>query len=545
MRFDREAAARRRALLRELARARLARPRDLARLHDALLFTCAFPDDPRVRRAAERMLDRFDARPDLARAREALADSGIAGTEIWFRFFEPTARWLAARWPERIAIDWDAFDNAERLATFLPVLAHPAEIPALDELDLGGRGWIDAMKGPRETDAAFFVRRFTAAFPDPVAREKLYDELDVPILIAPGRGAPSRTTARANVAHVFPQTSPLRTRRPDLARALLERPEVRVVSAREGQRYVDLARVSMITRARDLDAFSWADPRDVRLVDFGDGLVFASMGQIPERRLLFESVYGYLTLRNGVPIGYVLTAALFGSAEIAYNVFETFRGNEAAHVYGRVLAMTRHLFGADTFMVPPYQLGDGNDEAQQSGAWWFYQKLGFRPSAAAARRLMRREQARMLRDPKHRSSLGTLAALAEHPLYWSAGPRRADVMGRLPLGAIGFAATRLLARRFGSARDAALETLADEALHRAGVRSRRGWTRDERRAWARWAPLIVQLPGLARWAPAERRALVDVVRAKGGRHESDFVRRFDAHPKLRHALLALAKRGHR
>jgi hypothetical protein len=92
----------------------------------------------------------------------------------------------------------------------------------------------------------------------------------------------------------------------------------------------------MVTRARDLDAFSYADPRDVRLVDCGDGLVFACVGVRPERRLLLESVYAFLTLKNGVPIGYVLSSALYGSAEIAYNVFETWRGAEAGRVYGRV-----------------------------------------------------------------------------------------------------------------------------------------------------------------------------------------------------------------
>ena len=34
--------------------------------------------------------------------------------------------------------------------------------------------------------------------------------------------------------------------------------------------------------------------------------------------------------------------------------------------------------GSDSFTIYPYQLGDDNDEALQSGAWWFYQKLGFR-----------------------------------------------------------------------------------------------------------------------------------------------------------------------
>ena len=39
-----------------------------------------------------------------------------------------------------------------------------------------------------------------------------------------------------------------------------------------------------------------------------------------------------------------------------------------------------------------------------------------------------------------------------------------------------------------------------------------------------------------RWGEASRRALVDLVRAKWGRRESDFVRRFDRHRPLRGAL---------
>src|SRR6185295_13838326 len=103
------------------------------------------------------------------------------------------------------------------------------------------------------------------------------------------------------------------------------------------------------------------------------------VGVQPARRLMLEAVYAFLTLKNGVPIGYVLNSALFGSAEIAFNVFETFRGAEAAHVYGWVLSCVRSLFGVDSFTIYPYQLGQDNDEALDSGAWWFYQRLGFRP----------------------------------------------------------------------------------------------------------------------------------------------------------------------
>ena len=44
---------------------------------------------------------------------------------------------------------------------------------------------------------------------------------------------------------------------------------------------------------------------------------------------------------------------------------------------------------------------------------------------------------------------------------------------------------------------------------------------------------------------AEKSALVEVIRAKGGMRESDFVTRFDAHSKLRGAIRALAHEADR
>jgi len=143
----------------------------------------------------------------------------------------------------------------------------------------------------------------------------------------------------------------------------------------------------MITRGRDLDAFEHAYDRDVRLVDCGQGLQFACFGVVPERRLLLEAVYGFLTLKNGVPIGYFLLGTLFRSSEVAFNVFETYRSAESGFIYSRALAMVRRLFGSDTFVVPPYQLGHNNPEALQSGAWWFYYKRGFRPHDPAVLRI--------------------------------------------------------------------------------------------------------------------------------------------------------------
>jgi len=398
------------------------------------------------------------------------------------------------------------------------------------------------MRGPRESDAACLIRLFERIPADDFWREKLFESLETPFMLSAGASTPSRTLARSGTEPIVYQTRPLMRGRPDLHDAIA-RPHVRVkaLSVARGRKIVELAREAMATRSRDLDVFANGDARDVRLVDCGDGLQFACIGVLPERRLLLESVYGFLTLKNGIPIGYVLTSALLNSAEVAYNVFETYRGAEAGHVYGRVLSMTYHLLGAESFSVDPYQLGHHNDEGLGSGAWWFYYKFGFRARDAGVRRVAREELRRMKADPQHRSSRSTLKELVVAPVFWHLRKERADVLGRFPLGNVGLKVTEYLSRRFGGRRKDGERVCADEAARLLGVRSMRSFSPGERVVWRRWGPLVLILPGIERWSVRERRDLVRVIRAKGGQRESDFVSRFDRHTKLRGAIVRLGR----
>ncbi|HVS19578.1 MAG TPA: hypothetical protein VMT18_13320 [Planctomycetota bacterium] len=527
--------------LAELSRARLGSAAAVARLHEVLCFLRAYPDDASVLECVEELLEGFERRADLRRHAHALADSGIAGTAITYPFFAEMARWLAARWPAALSVVWDEFESQERLEGFLQELLLFGESPGLDEWTFPMREWCARLKRPDESDAAFLVRRFAALPVGATLSEWLYQEMGLTLTLAPCPGTPSRTRARARRLPVVFQDRPLDRSRPDLARDVSRPPvSVRSVSRSEGAALIDLARAAMVTRGRDLDVFSYGNPDDVRLVDCGGGLMFAAIGALPERRLLLEAVYGFLTLKNGVPIGYVLNSALLGSAEVAYNVFDTYRGGEAAHVYGRVLATLRRLFGCDSFTVYPYQLGgDGNEEGLASGAWWFYQKLGFRARDAGVLRLMKRELKRLGRSPRARTSIATLRELAAHNVYWHLGAERDDVIGLAPLSKVGLALSDALAARWGSDREGAVRDCRREAAHLLGAGDLRGWSKGERLAWERWATLVVHLPGIARWPREARRKLLAVVRAKGGRRESDFVRRFDAHGLLRRALLRM------
>ena len=306
-------------------------------------------------------------------------------------------------------------------------------------------------------------------------------------------------------------------------------------------RWLGVAMEAMAVRGRDLDAFAYGDPGDLRIFDWGGGLHILCVSFQPQRRLLLEALAGYLLLRNGVPIGYGTISGLFRSAEIAFNLFEPHRSGDTAWIFARVLATAHQLFGAESFALPPYQVGGlGNDEGLDSGAWWFYRKLGFAPRDPAARRLMHAEEARIVRDPKHRTQRATLARLGEAGLQWPPDGA-ADGMGVLPLAEAGLAVTDFLAKRFGGDEDRGTAVCAREAAALLGGGSAKDWNSHERQAFQRWASLVLLLPGINRWQPVEKRGLLAIIRAKGGVRESDFVRQFDGHPRLPGALRKLVE----
>jgi hypothetical protein len=528
-------------LLLALTKSPLSRAKEVLRLHEVLCFLRAYPDSREVLARVEEMLTSFQNRKDIKAHRKALENTGIRGTVIRFGFYWFTAYWLARRWPDRISIDWAAFDKKNELLEILPLLIPYSETPALDELSFSPREWVDQFKGPDETDARFLIGRFKALAGDSFGREIAYERLDIPIRLAPGPDTPSRTSARYPKSPVVFQRRPLVEVRTSFRDEIRRSPvRVQALPAGEGRRLIDLAREAMITRSRDLDAFEHAYRQDVRLVSCDRGLQFAAIGVIPERRLMLESVYGFLTVKNGIPIGYVLAGSLFRSTEAAFNMFETFRGAESSLVYSRALAMMRRLFGSDSFVVPPYQLGHGNPEALESGAWWFYYKLGFRPRDPRVRHILRAELKKMKRNPRHRTGVTTLNELASENMFLDLGRPRKHTVADMSPGDVGLRITRMLAERFGADREKGLKTCSREAARLLGVRSLKRFEAGEKLAWERWSPLIMVLPRIDKWDPAAKRALVEVIRAKGGQRESRFVELFDQHRPLQNAVLRLS-----
>jgi hypothetical protein len=533
-----EAARAKGVALDRLERARLGSAAAVRRLHEVLCHLRAYPDDEALLAQVRRMLEGFERRADLRAHRPALADSGIAGTAIHYRFFAAQAQWLARHWPQHLRLDRRDAEADARIARALLALLTPFEIQALIELKPSGYAALDRVRGAGETDAVFLLRRIAALPGDSFVREAFSDTMDASYTLEPGPHTPSRTHACWDAAPVVLRRAPPARVRPDLLREIVRAPRaVRRLSSSRAQPLIDLARGAMVTRARSLEAFSYADARDAWLVDDGDGLVFALFGVQPERRHFLASWYGGLTLRNGVPIGYVQSDHVGDSAALSFNTFETFRGGEAAFSFARWLAALHHLFGTRSFSIEPYQLGaKGNDEGLVSGAWWFYATLGFAPRDAATLALAKAELQRAARRPRYRSGAATLRRLAERHLFFDLDPARPRPL--IALGELGLAAGAALSARAGADRAQAVDQACAQLLGLCGAPSLRGWSAAQREALRRMAPWLLLLD-LAAWSPDERCALLDLVQAKAARSEREFVARVGRHPRL---LSALAER---
>ncbi len=535
--FGGEAATRKLALLKGFARASLGNARAVKRLHEALCFIRAYPDDKEVLALTRATLSAFPRRADLRAHRAELADTGIAGTRIHYRFFAGHAHWLAENWPGHLRLDRDDEDADARIArALLPLLTH-AEATAIYELKKPGYAALDHLRHPDENDAVFLLRRVAAMPGNGFTRENFVDTLDASFVLDPGPGTPSRTMAELPGAPIVFRRERLPRGRPVLRIETARAPRsTRRVTGAKAKQAIDLARAAMVTRERSLEAFSFANARDVWLVDDGDGLDFAFMGIVPERRHALASYYGGLTLRNGVPIGYHQVDFVGASAALSFNTFETFRGGEAAFTFARWLAALRHVFGATSFTVEPYQLGKDNDEGLESGAWWFYAKLGFLPHHERTLALAQAELARVKRNPRHRTSLATVRKLAEHHLFLDL----AEPRPLLRFAALGLHSGAALSKRARSDRQRAVDDAGTDLMRHCGIDSLWGFTADEQEAWRCMAPILLLLD-LGRWREDERRVLVDVVRAKGGRSERDFLAHYRAHPRLDAAMLAWAR----
>lgn len=553
-------------LINRLAALAFRDPARLIRFHEALLFLRAFPQGPNVVRATERVLNRLHQKVEILRKAGADMDafdtfeySGIAGTHMEDTLSFDVARWLVGtnRLPAPVEIAWQNYDPGRDLGNTGPRFIPLLEDDACVEADTPWQRWLQAASGAsrnksspaKHSTAAWLIQRFEqfpGSGPQPGAhRSELYESLRVPLRWTLGNSTITRTRNRTLPRAVFYHSEPLISRsQVSLADELARRPpKLTKLSLRQGSEIIELIREVMLVRYRELYGTTLGDARSVVKADVGRGVEIYLWSLPPDRRLPLRSYVAGLTVKNGVPINYIEAIALCEWMEVGFNTFYTFRGGEAGWIYAQVLRCLCHRMGTTCVSVYPYQLGHENEEAIQSGAFWFYRKLGFRPGRADLRQLAEREEKKIAADPKYRTPAPTLKRLAAGHVFYELPGCQVGAWDRFSTRNIGLRVNERMARHFAG--DAArMRNHSIRALERtlglkSGASGLASWSPREQEAFSNFALILSDLRGVRNWTRPEKEALITLVRAKSDPDEMLYLNRTQSHVRLREALLHL------
>src|SRR5207244_13556315 len=129
----------------------------------------------------EKILKTFKQRLDELRAAEldlsAIDDpevSGIAAGSVTSNFSYAIVRWLVAKYPAQLSIDWDWLEEEDRFGATMPRLLPLLEEEAMVEAHVPYRDWLRAAKG-RENEVGWLIGQFGSLKVSENLKAELYD----------------------------------------------------------------------------------------------------------------------------------------------------------------------------------------------------------------------------------------------------------------------------------------------------------------------------------------------------------------------------------
>ncbi len=538
-------------LLAAMRKCEFADAESLIRLHDTLLFLRAFPQSRKVVQLSEELL--ADIGRQVRRLHQSGVDtelfdseefSGIAGTAIEDTLTYEVARWLASRYPRDIRVAWDLDEQSRQMSSSLPQFLALLGDDCFVEADTPYLEWLSCAAGGENRILPWLLQRLESAPLTILQKTAWYDALQIDISWELGDSSASRTRARRNSSSIYYHRVPLIIRRDVSLRQELNAPPlpVRKLSRRQGEEVLDFVREALTVRYRELYGTTRGDPTQVIEADAERGVHIFLWALPPDRRLPLRAYHAGLTVKNGVPINYIEGISLGEWMEVGFNTFYAFRDGETAWIYAQVLHLLHQVTNVTCFSVYPYQLGEGNEEAIKSGAFWFYRKLGFRPGNPELLTATEREGAKIAAAPGYRTPARTLRQLAAEHVFYEFGDQPRGLWDRFSTRNIGFAVERHMARKFkGDPEKMRQDTTA--SLARILQVDPNRWSSLEQSAFADFAEVLALVPDLARWTNAEKRAVARIIRAKVSPDETDYLRLLQRHRRLREAILSLGSKG--
>lgn len=522
---------------------------DVRRLHLILCFLRAFPDSRAIHERAASLLDCFSGvvtgLNEVNRSR--LGDTGIAGTNLHYHFSFEVASWLSRRFPGLASIEWDDISDSSRFDELLNYLLHHSESDYFDSGHVSTEEWFRIAAGQQPgSDFDWLMSQLDDRRHHSTFWTALYNAAEIPLSCDLASSHLSKTHNVYPTTSIYGRDKEMHNRvhraKNEIVRPL---PSLKRLDRKNGQQLLDVAMSSLAVRHRETNHFNYANPDEVWVARVGRGVEIVATGLLPEHRYPLECTMGFLIISNGVPIGYGGSSMVFRQANCGINIFDEYRGSEAAWLWVQVMRVFHAISGCTRFIANPYQFGEDNPEALRSGAFWFYYRLGYRPVESEVRRLAQNEYEKIQKRKHYRTPINVLKELASCDMHLTlSGARKADFFDESWIEHSSLLATQQLAGTGQQSRRRAQDKLARRLVEELGIEEMDSWTGEERRWFVRMAPIVCATsPGS--WLLRDRKSMIALLRSKGSRFERDYARRLGRHKRFFEALKKESRRvGH-
>ena len=150
-------------------------------------------------------------------------------------------------------------------------------------------------------------------------------------------------------------------------------------------------------------------------------------------------------------------------------------------IYARLLKIFRQMLNVTAFSIDPYQLGYENEEGIESGAFWFYRKLGFRPTLRRITKIMEAEEQKIAARKSYRTPARVLRELSEGHMILEIPPAPQSRWDSFRIRNVGLAVQRRMAKSFDGDALKMRRASVEEVARALNVRTK-DWKEAERNA---------------------------------------------------------------
>lgn len=394
-------------LLAELSKSALPDGKQLLPYHDLLLFFCAYPADKKILNLAEKELQRIAALgKKLQNTKNAFPENeGLPFTTTITRFSPEFLYWLLQH--KDLSVGFDSFYNPTLSLNDILNITLPAALKAETTASLSNEDLLEVLGIEPNQYAAFLLGQLDTLNDSPLLKELFMERMDLYVKLLPKNKLFSRAFNRLPVKNVFYHAEIVKSfdHQQLINKAL---PEILKPDETERKSYDKIIKNAMALTVREIDPATFLKEESMCIFNLERGLTIAVYAMEGLHQLPLETYFGFTFLKNGVPVSYGGIWAFGRMAKLGLNIFEPFRGGESGYILTQLIRVCKQFLGATYFEVEPYQFGLENPDGIKSGAFWFYYKFGFKPVDKTLNLLAEKEQQKIKKNPKYRSSEKTL-----------------------------------------------------------------------------------------------------------------------------------------